>query len=98
MKAYTLREYINKYYNGKDVDFAEAIGVLPQQVTRWKSKRAVVINHVLYSKSRELKQILTEKEKALIAKLNAVDLSDEEIEELINIGVESLKMLRSQID
>lgn len=53
-KALTLAEYIAVYFGGSQRKFAEAQGVLPQQVTQWLNKDYMVVNHNLYSLRREL--------------------------------------------
>ena len=51
----TLREYINREYGGSQVRFAKSLNVKRQQITPWLKKGFIVINHVLYSKRRILK-------------------------------------------
>lgn len=53
MKVQTLEEYIEEHFRSAN-DFAEAQGVKPQQITQWKSKGFIVIDHRLYSERRVL--------------------------------------------
>ncbi len=50
----SLHDYINKYYNGNQRRFAEAVGVKPPQVTQWLAKDMVVVDGKLYSYRRDL--------------------------------------------
>jgi len=50
-----LNDFINKYHSGNKAAFAEANGVLPQQVTQWVNKGFIVVGGILYSPRRELK-------------------------------------------
>ncbi len=49
-----LNDYIKKYYDNSQADFAKAQGVKPQQVTQWITKKFIVVDHVLHSPRREL--------------------------------------------
>lgn len=51
----SLSDYIEKHFGGDNTAFAKAQGVKPQQVTQWKNKGFIVVDHVLYSPRRELK-------------------------------------------
>lgn len=57
-EAITLTEYIQRYFDGSQVDFAAKQGVAKQQVTQWISKDFIVIDDVLYSSRRELNRKL----------------------------------------
>lgn len=50
----SLAEYIDRYFDGNQRSFARAQGVQPPQVTQWLDKDFIVIDHVMYSKRREL--------------------------------------------
>ena len=54
MTAYTLREYIDKFYEGSQLAFAVAQGVKRQQVTQWLDKNFIVVDKKMYSKRRDL--------------------------------------------
>jgi DNA-binding transcriptional regulator YdaS (Cro superfamily) len=51
-----LTDYIAVNFHGSQRAFASAQGVAPQQVTQWLNKNFIVVNGVLYSPRRELKQ------------------------------------------
>lgn len=51
-----LLEYINTAYGGNQTAFATAQNVQRPQVTQWLKKNFIVIDGVLYSPRRELKQ------------------------------------------
>ncbi len=51
-----LKDYIRDHYYTKR-DFAADIGVMPQQVTAWIKKEFIVIDGVMYSPRRSLKDI-----------------------------------------
>ncbi|WP_419057413.1 hypothetical protein [Kluyvera georgiana] len=51
-----LIEYIEKYYSGNKSEFARANEVLPQHVNKWLNGDYIVIDGVLYSPRRELKE------------------------------------------
>ncbi len=50
----SLKEYIEKYFNGSQKSFAQAQGVQAAQVTQWLKKDFIVVNDVMYSPRREL--------------------------------------------
>jgi len=52
----SLTEYIDKYHNGRQIQFAKANGVEKSQVTQWVKKNFIVINGELYSIRRKLKK------------------------------------------
>lgn len=52
----SLEDYINANYGGSQRAFADAQGVKPPQVTQWLDKGFIVVDHILYSKRRELKK------------------------------------------
>nr|WP_284211177.1 hypothetical protein [Proteus mirabilis] len=52
----TLVEYIAEYFSGSQRAFAAAQGVAPAQVTQWINKDFIVVNDVLFSPRRQLKQ------------------------------------------
>lgn len=54
----SLTEYIQRHFDGSQVDFAAKQGVAKQQVTQWISKDFLVIDDVLYSARRELNRKL----------------------------------------
>jgi len=54
MRVGTLREYIVKHHEGVQAKFARANDVDPPQVTQWINGQFLVIDHVMYSKRREL--------------------------------------------
>ncbi|EHJ9825988.1 hypothetical protein U0E17_000663 [Salmonella enterica] len=51
-----LTEYIEKHFNGNKAEFARHEGVLAPQVHKWIAMDCVVIDGVLYSPRRELKE------------------------------------------
>lgn len=51
-----LIDYIKAHYAGNQAAFAKAQGVKPQQVTKWLNMECIVIEGVLYSPRRELKE------------------------------------------
>lgn len=53
----TLEQYINKNYAGNKSKFGRSLPepVSPQQITQWINAGFVVVDHVLYSKRRNLK-------------------------------------------
>lgn len=51
-----LTEYIEKYHSGNKADFARVNEVTPQHVTKWVNGDYIVIDGVLYSPRRELKE------------------------------------------
>ena len=55
--AVSLIKYIDTYYDGSQREFAKAQGIEPPQVTQWINKNFIVVEHVLYSARRELKEI-----------------------------------------
>lgn len=55
MTAYTLRDYIEKHWDGNQAAFARAQGVSRQQVGEWIGKGFIVVDDVLYSQRRLLK-------------------------------------------
>ena len=50
----TLREFIDKYFDGSLKTFAETQGVQPPQVTQWINKNFIVVDGKMYSQRREL--------------------------------------------
>ncbi|MBU4680429.1 hypothetical protein KC222_00175 [Cedecea davisae] len=48
----SLTEYIDLHYAGVKADFARAMDVIPQQVTRWINEEWIVVGHILYSPRR----------------------------------------------
>ena len=48
MKDMTVAEYIDKYYDGVRVDFANAQGVQAAQVSAWLKQEIIVRNHKMY--------------------------------------------------
>lgn len=57
--GYSLTDYITINYSGSQTLFAEAQAVQRPQVTQWIKKEFIVIDDVLYSKRRELKNAKT---------------------------------------
>lgn len=51
-----VRDYIYEHFDGSQVAFAEHQGVKPQQVTQWINKKFIVVNDILYSPRRNLKE------------------------------------------
>lgn len=51
-----LTEYIDKYFDGNKSEFARSEGVKQPQVHQWIDKDFIVIDGVLYSPRRELKE------------------------------------------
>lgn len=51
-----LIDYIDKYYGGNKSEFARVNDVLPQAITKWIAGDYIVIDGVLYSPRRELKE------------------------------------------
>lgn len=51
-----LIDYINKNYGGNKSEFARSQDVLPQMVNKWLNGDYIVIDGVLYSPRRELKE------------------------------------------
>lgn len=51
-----LTEYIDKYFEGNKSEFARSEGVIPQQVHKWIAMECIVVEGVLYSPRRELKE------------------------------------------
>lgn len=51
-----LIDYIDKYYGGNKSEFARVNDVLPQAITKWIAGGYIVIDGVLYSPRRELKE------------------------------------------
>lgn len=52
--VYSLKEYINLFFQGSQKEFAIIQGVSPTQVTQWIKKEFVVMNNKLYSFRRDL--------------------------------------------
>lgn len=50
----TLKDYIQEHFNGNQSAFAASVGVLPQQVTKWLKRGAVVFEGKLYSFRRDI--------------------------------------------
>lgn len=53
--AYTLRDYIDAFYDCNNSEFARQQGVTRQQVNEWLSKDFIVMHDTLYSPRRTLK-------------------------------------------
>ena len=51
-----IKEYITTSHNGNQAKFAKSQGTTPQQVTKWVSMKCIVVDGVLYSPRRELKE------------------------------------------
>lgn len=49
-----LADYIKAYYNGSQRQFAQALDVKPQQVTKWLNMGCIVVDHTLYSPRRDI--------------------------------------------
>ena len=47
-------DYIDRHFKGRQIDFATAQGVRPQQVTQWITKGFIVVDHQLYSPRRAI--------------------------------------------
>ena len=56
MNATTLRAHIDEHHGGCQRTFAAAVGVKPQQVTKWLRMGCVVVDGVLYSARRDITQ------------------------------------------
>ncbi|WP_163370952.1 hypothetical protein [Endozoicomonas acroporae] len=50
-----LKDYIEKFFDGSQKEFADAQSVQPAQVTQWLKKDFIVVGDILYSPRRELK-------------------------------------------
>ncbi len=50
----TLLKYIEKHFDGSQVEFANTQGIKKQQVTQWLAKGFIVIDDTLYSPRRVL--------------------------------------------
>lgn len=50
-----LIQYIKDNFSGKQSEFAKALGVKPQQVTKWLTMECIVVDGKLYSPRREIK-------------------------------------------
>lgn len=48
-----LREYIEKHFSTA-AEFAQACGVVPQQVNKWLAMKCIVVDGVLYSPRRDV--------------------------------------------
>jgi len=44
-----ILEYIKRRHKGNKAAFARAMGVMPQQVTKWVKKKYIIADGVLYS-------------------------------------------------
>ncbi len=51
-----LIDYIKEHYSGNQAAFGRAQDVKPQQVTKWLDMSCVVLDGVLYSPRREIKE------------------------------------------
>lgn len=52
-----IKEYISTNHNGNKAKFAKSQGVNPQQITKWVNMKCIVVDGVLYSPRRELKEV-----------------------------------------
>lgn len=52
--AVTLVCYIKTHYAGSQRQFAQALDVKPQQVTKWLNMGCIVVDHTLYSPRRDI--------------------------------------------
>ena len=53
---HTLQDYIDKKY-GTSKAFADAVGVSPQHLSKWKKVDYIVIKNAMYKKMRDLPKI-----------------------------------------
>lgn len=60
---YTVKEYIYKYYENKQINLANELGVSKQILTQWIQKDYFVLDHILCTRIKILK-----KEKASLNK------------------------------
>ena len=51
-----LNNYIEKHHNNNKAAFAATQDTTPQQVTKWVNMKCIVVDGVLYSPRRELKE------------------------------------------
>jgi len=49
----TLNEFISENFSSKR-EFAEALGIFPQQITKWQNQDYIVIDGVMYKSMRVL--------------------------------------------
>jgi len=54
VKVTTLRAHIDEHHGGCQRTFAAAVGVKPQQVTKWLRMGCVVVDGILYSARRDI--------------------------------------------
>mgnify|MGYP000285979023 FL=1 len=51
-----IKDYIATNHNGNQANFAKSQGTTPQQITKWVNMKCIVVDGVLYSPRRELKE------------------------------------------
>lgn len=51
---YTLKEYIDLFFGGSQIKFAELQEIQPAQVTQWLKKDFIVVGNKMYSFRKEL--------------------------------------------